>query len=254
MLFNSYIFLILFLPLAVGIYHALAQRNTSLSIGWIIASSLVFYAWWNPTPNLPWAPFYLLLLVGSAAGNFILGRAIEKAAGPKWRKAWLCLGVTGNLGLIAYFKYRGLFSELWNWGSGGAVEVAMPLAISFYTFIQIAYLVDVSRGKAPRYPFGKYLLFVVFFPHLIAGPIVHHGELIPQFRRPHRSHFWRYITIGATMLVIGLFKKVVIADALAHLLRDGSPRFPIRRSFTSISPATPTWQSGFHSCSAYGCR
>jgi alginate O-acetyltransferase complex protein AlgI len=227
MLFNSYIFILLFLPIVIGIYHALAHRNFRLSLGWLTASSLLFYAWWNPTTNLPWSPVFLLLLVGSALGNFLLGRAIENAAELKLRKAWLWSGVAGNLGLIAYFKYRGLFSELWSLGSGGVAEVVMPLAISFYTFIQIAYLVDVSRGGVPRYTFGKYLLFVVFFPHLIAGPIVHHGELIPQFQRPRRSHFWRYISIGSTMLVIGLFKKVVIADALA---RGATPLFDLAAS------------------------
>ena len=227
MLFNSYIFLLIFLPLALGIYHALVHRNFRVSLGWLTASSLFFYAWWNPAAGQPWTPFYLFLLIGSAYGNFLFGRAIEGTASPGLRKAWLHSGVAGNLGLIAYFKYRGLFSELQHWNSGDAaqvVEVAMPLAISFYTFIQIAYLVDVSRGGVPRYSFSKYLLFVVFFPHLIAGPIVHHSELIPQFKKPRRSRLWRNLAIGGTLLVIGLFKKVVIADALA---RGATPLFEL---------------------------
>lgn len=241
MLFNSYIFLLIFLPLAVGLFHALAHRNFSLSLGWLTAVSLLFYSWWNPTPNEPWTPFFLILLISSAYGNFLFGRCIEAAEDPKIRKFWLWSGVAGNLGLIAFFKYRGLFSALLSWGSGresGFVEVAMPLAISFYTFIQIAYLVDVSRGGVPRYSFGKYLLFVVFFPHLIAGPIVHHSELIPQFLKRRTSHFWRYMAIGGTMLVLGLFKKVVIADALA---RGATPLFDLAASGTRPLTFVESW-------------
>lgn len=144
--------------------------------------------------------------------------------------------MAGNLGLIAWFKYRGLFAGLTPWltgGNGSAGDAAMPLAISFYTFIQIAYLVDVSRGGVPRYRFGNYLLFVVFFPHLIAGPIVHHCELLPQFRHRATRRIWRNLAVGLTLLAIGLFKKVVISDALA---RTATPLFDLAAS--GVRPLT----------------
>lgn len=230
MLFNSYIFLLLFLPPVLAVYYGLARRNFRWALGWLTVSSLLFYAWWNPQPDQAWSPFYLLLLLGSVLGNFFLARALAGASSGRSRKAWLWLGVGGNIGLIAWFKYRGLMLQLGLWltGSGGSIsEVAMPLAISFYTFIQIAYLVDVSRGGVPKYRFSDYLLFVVFFPHLIAGPIVHHCELLPQFSHSTARRVWRNLAGGFTFLVIGLFKKVVIADALA---RTATPLFDLAAS------------------------
>ena len=231
MLFNSYLFLLLFLPVVVLGYYWLARDHFRLALVWLGVASLGFYAWWNPEANQSWTPFYLAMLVGSAAGNFVCARLISAGRGRGIGRFWLVAGVSGNLGLIAYFKYRGLFMEIARWATGsGAVEaVALPLAISFYTFIQIAYLVDAWRGEVPRYSFGKYLLFVVFFPHLIAGPIVHHCELVPQFRKRSARRVWRNLSIGLTLLAIGLFKKVVIADALARI---ATPLFDLAASGT----------------------
>jgi len=218
MLFNSYIFLVVFFPLVVAGYYALAKVHWRYAMVWLTGSSILFYAWWNPERGEGWSPFYLLLLLGSAAGNFLFAKAIAGSVRKPNQMLFLTAGVSLNLALLAYFKYKGMFVALLMFVTGagpGFVEVVLPLAISFYTFIQIAYLMDVSKGGVPRYSFPDYLLFVVFFPHLIAGPIVHHSELLPQFRSESTKAVFRNLSVGGTLLVIGLFKKVVIADALA---------------------------------------
>lgn len=227
MLFNSYVFLFLFFPLVLAGYYTLAGWHWRYAMTWLSVCSIAFYAWWNPDPLAAWSPFYVLLLLGSTVANFLFAKAIAGAMRKSNRTYILTAGVVLNLALLAYFKYKGLFVELvaFTTGSGsGFAEVALPLAISFYTFIQIAYLVDVSKGGVPKYSFYDYLLFVVFFPHLIAGPIVHHSELLPQFRSESAKSINRNLSIGGTFLTIGLFKKVVIADALA---RAATPLFDL---------------------------
>jgi D-alanyl-lipoteichoic acid acyltransferase DltB (MBOAT superfamily) len=210
MLFNSTEFLFLFLPVVLLVFILLSRTgSTRAQAVWLVLASVVFYGSWNPA--------FVLLIVASVMVNFFIGRRLAgRAAGAR---VWLVTGVTLNLGLLGYFKYAGFFVE--NLSALGlwlipVPEIVLPLAISFFTFQQIAYLVDVYRGECEEYHFIQYALFVVFFPQLIAGPIVHHKEMMPQFgslRR--REDLWPDLAVGLTILSIGLFKKVVLADSLS---------------------------------------
>lgn len=213
MLFNSAEYLFLFLPLVFAGFLFLSRSNSTESqITWLILASLYFFGSWNP--------IYLLLILTSITVNFLVGRRL--AATPMaGRKPWLVAGVVFNLGLLGYFKYAGFFvsslNALGNWLIP-VPEITLPLAISFFTFQQIAYLVDVYRDECQEYQLRHYALFVLFFPQLIAGPIVHHKEIMPQFTflRPV-SELRTDVAVGLTIIVIGLFKKVVMADSLAQL-------------------------------------
>ncbi len=224
MLFNSYIFIFAFLPVTLLGFFLLGslgwKRTASV---WLSVASLFFYAWWNPAgENAPWSPKYLALIIGSIWGNYLLGVWISAARGRgaiKRARAFLVGGVSVNLAVLAWFKYAGFFAANANallgthWHPG---VIALPLAISFFTFTQIAYLVDAWHGVTKEYNFRWYVLFVSFFPHLIAGPIVLYRSLMPQFARPetwrfNADHFAR----GLSLFVVGLAKKVVIADALS---------------------------------------
>jgi D-alanyl-lipoteichoic acid acyltransferase DltB (MBOAT superfamily) len=211
MLFNSGEFLFFFLPVVFLIFIYLARTgNTGAQIVWLVIASVVFYG--------SWKPIYLLLMFFSMGMNFGIGRILSRQ--DKWRRrSILVFGVTANLALLAYYKYANFFVENLNAGFGTHWDIGniiLPLAISFYTFTQIAYLVDAWRGEAREYSFMHYCLFVTFFPHLIAGPLMHHQEIIPQFAklRP-REELWPDIAVGLTIMAIGMFKKVVLADSLA---------------------------------------
>ncbi len=211
MIFNSYSFLLVFLPLALTSFWLLLRFNQGRGIIWLLSVfSLAFYAAWNPA--------YLPLLLGSIICNYTAGRAIAGSKGAL-RYAVLVAGIVFNLGLLAYFKYANFFLETLRSLAGSGHEslnILLPLAISFFTFQQIAFLVDCYRGICEEKSFGRYLLFVSFFPQLIAGPIVHHKEMMPQFNRAsildridvNRVH-------GIIFLTIGLAKKVLFADTLA---------------------------------------
>ncbi len=208
MLFNSFKFLFLFLPLALLAYYAPARMGwrRAATVALVIAS-LLFYADWG------WR--YLPLLCASTLLNYAAGRYIQRS---RDRRA-LVIGVGGNLMALAYFKYSGLAVETVNWLAGlhlPAPHITLPLAISFYTFTQIAFLVDSYKGAAAELNLSRYSLFVSFFPHLIAGPIVHHREIMPQFA-DSRSQLWlpENIRMGAAWLTLGLSKKVLIADKCA---------------------------------------
>jgi alginate O-acetyltransferase complex protein AlgI len=211
MLFSSYVFLLLFLPVTLGVFLWLGKRGQrETALGWLVVASLFFYGWWNPA--------YLILIAGSMILNYALGRwlrARRDHPGPL-----LLLGVTANLGVLGYYKYAGFFVTNVNQllGAGWTVPaIVLPLGISFFTFTQIAYLLDCCREDAPQGGFWEYWLFVTFFPHLLAGPIVHHRELMPQFTRPDVFQVnWENVAAGFTMFTVGLFKKVVLADNLAR--------------------------------------
>ena len=210
MLFNSYTFCLLFLPLCLaGFFVGLRWLGDRAVCGWLLAMSLGFYAWWNPA--------YLPLLLGSMAANYGLGVLIARfrsAAMPL-----LTAGVAGNLGLIGYYKYAGFFTQTASALTGSSFSldaIALPLAISFFTFQQIAFLVDVKRNPDCLCGPLHYCLFVAFFPQLIAGPIVSHRDLVPQFRAGWGTRFpWDDAAAGLTLFAMGLFKKVMIADRLA---------------------------------------
>lgn len=209
MLFNSYDFLFAFLPVTLLGFYALARRgDTRLVSIWLTAASLFFYGWWDVS--------FLALLVLSAIFNFAFGMKIGEARS----KAWLLAGVAANLLLLGYFKYAGFFIGALNDLAGRTVilwpDVILPVGISFFTFTQTAYLVDVWRGGAREESFINYLEFVTIFPHLVAGPILSHREMAPQFSDEKNLRVnWQNVRIGILLFVSGLFKKTVIADSLA---------------------------------------
>ena len=210
MLFNSIEYLFVFLPLVLAIFVLLARKGaTELQIAWLIVASVVFYGSWNAA--------FVLLILASIIVNFLVGRVMANA-GTSATRQWLTLGVCFNLALLGYFKYAGFFVDnlnaLGNWLIP-LPSITLPLAISFFTFQQIAYLVDVSRNRCREYRFRHYALFVLFFPQLIAGPIVHHREMMPQFEKlGTRTGFRTDLAVGLTFITVGLFKKLVMADSL----------------------------------------
>jgi D-alanyl-lipoteichoic acid acyltransferase DltB (MBOAT superfamily) len=220
MLFNSYIFIFLFLPITLLIYFGLNRwKWIRASILWLIFVSLVYYGWWNPK--------YVLLIVGSILFNYTIGAWLRRAreTGRLKRKLLLIVGIAGDLFLLGYFKYADFFISNFNSFSPSQVpllHVALPVGISFFTFTQIAYLVDAHRGEAEEYTLSIYSLFVSFFPYLLAGPIIHHREMTTQYRQlGDKGLDYRNISAGLYLFFIGLFKKVVIADSLTGWVTNG---------------------------------
>lgn len=211
MLFNSYEFIFLFLPLTLAGFFFIGQRSHHLAALWLGMTSLAFYGWWNA--------LYVLLLLASIAANYGMGYAIGRGVEAS-RGRLLAIGIAANLALLGYFKYADFFLSSVNAVVGtrwSLLNVVLPLGISFFTFTQIAFLVDVRRGVAHEYRFVHYLLFVTYFPHLIAGPVLHHKQMMPQFQnraiyRPQEA----CIATGLTVFVIGLAKKVLLADNLGE--------------------------------------
>jgi D-alanyl-lipoteichoic acid acyltransferase DltB (MBOAT superfamily) len=216
MLFNSAEFLFGFLPLSLLGYFLLGRGDRRASLTWLCLASLLFYAWWQPA--------FLLVLLSSIGFNYGVSRLIGSAAG-RARTTWLVVGVAGNLSALAYYKYATwLVTALLGTPppSGLLSGIVLPLGISFFTFTQIGYLIDVKEDAAKERGFIAYVLFVTFFPHLIAGPILHHREIMPQFSDKAVARFEaRHFAVGLSVLLVGLFKKTVIADGLAPLVADG---------------------------------
>jgi alginate O-acetyltransferase complex protein AlgI len=234
MVFSSLEYLLVFLPITL-LGFVLASNRARLALGWLVLCSLFFYAWWEPS--------YLLLLLGSMLFNFLLAGLMSRR--PELSGKLLALGVTANLAAIGWFKYAGFMATNLNWLFGlnlGGQNIILPLAISFFTFQQIAFLVDCHRNIAHEYDFLDYTLFVSFFPQLIAGPIVHHNDVIPQFRQLRNERFSiDNLQIGLTVLMIGLFKKLVIADGLAEMV---TPIFDRAESGASLG-AAEAWMGAF---------
>lgn len=215
MLFNSYEFLFFYFPVTFAAFFVIGRYSRSLAALWLFSASLFFYGWWNPA--------YVSLLIGSILFNFAMGSAIsrEHHRGRLARaKCMLITAVSGNLALLAYYKYANFFLTNTNGllGAGWHLEdVILPLGISFFTFTQIAFLVDAYRGEVKERNFIHYGLFVTYFPHLIAGPVLHHKEMMPQFAQTqtYRPH-WENVSVGLTIFIIGLFKKTVLADGVAQ--------------------------------------
>jgi D-alanyl-lipoteichoic acid acyltransferase DltB (MBOAT superfamily) len=214
-LFNSYAFICVFLPLALLGYYGLARFGPGrAATAFLLVASIAFYGYWNPA-NLP-------LIFISMAFNYTVGETIARSPKGSLRgHGFLVFGVTANLLALGYFKYAGFLVQ--NIGALAGIElstgnIGLPLAISFFTFQQIAYLVDAFHGTSGRQDPLRYGLFVTFFPHLIAGPLVHHREMIPQFGSHATLHpRWERFAVGLTLFSIGLFKKAVIADGIATL-------------------------------------
>jgi D-alanyl-lipoteichoic acid acyltransferase DltB (MBOAT superfamily) len=206
-LFNSPIFLFYFLPCVVGLGLLLRERagDVRVYLAFLVVASLTFYAYTKPA--------WLLIIVGSVAVNFWVGVALATLAR---RRLWIFIGVAFNLSVLAYFKYADFLlfnvNQIFD-TAHPTLGIVLPIGISFYTFQQIAYLVDVYRQPTARHRFLDYLLFVSFFPQLIAGPIVHHNELIPQFRQPRMSRsIVDDVASGLVLFLIGLTKKTLLAD------------------------------------------
>lgn len=219
MLFTQNAFLLLFLPLCWAAYAFLVERRASRAIILLIAvASIAFYAY-DSVRNAA-------IMLASIAANYTIARLMRAEAGDTPRRQRLLFaGIALNLLLLCSFKYTGFLLENLAWLSGSAwsiPKIALPLGISFYTFTQIAYLVDAYKRHEIDQDGGVFLLFVTFFPHLVAGPIIHHREMMPQFRRlgAHAIN-WRIVTTGLFLFAIGLFKKVLIADTFAPWIDMG---------------------------------
>lgn len=219
MLFNTFIYFAFFLPLTVIIYFwSSAKLSKSFANGWLVMCSLIFYSWWNI--------IYLPLLLGSILVNYAFGYISAQNNVETNKKLLLVLAVLFNLGLLAYFKYTDFFikniNDLITDNAFALPHIILPLGISFFTFTQIAFQVDCYYGKAKECTLLNYTLFVSFFPHLLAGPILHHGEMMPQFKaQTNRVVNYENMLAGLVLFSIGLFKKSVIADSLAGIVNYG---------------------------------
>jgi|HubBroStandDraft_1064217.scaffolds.fasta_scaffold00034_41 alginate O-acetyltransferase complex protein AlgI len=214
MLFNSSVFCYAFLPISILGYYFLARRGgVSAAKIWLCVASFVFYAWWNPV--------FLVLLIGSIAFNYSLSVFLTDSDADAGRRQSLLLaaGITANLLLLFYFKYFAALSRfLHDLGltRADAGSIILPLGISFFTFTQIGYLVDCRQGLVKERGLVNYVLFVTFFPHLIAGPILHHREIMPQFANPATYRFKaENLAIGLALFAFGLIKKVGLADSIS---------------------------------------
>ena len=233
MLFNSYEFIFLFLPITVVGFFLISKRSHNAGTLWLVLASLFFYGWWDVR--------YVPLLCASIGFNYLTGSRIERLAaghaiepgghvardvpGAAARKGWLAFGIILNLLLLGYFKYMDFFLGTVNALADADIfdlpHIVLPLGISFFTFTQTAYLVDAYRGQAKNRSFLTYCEFVTIFPHLIAGPIINHKEMIPQFVADRTFHVnWDNMARGLTIFTIGLAKKVLIADKIAPWINN----------------------------------
>jgi D-alanyl-lipoteichoic acid acyltransferase DltB (MBOAT superfamily) len=212
MLFNSFEFVLAFLPLALAAFFFAGRRlGPRSALAALVVASLVYYGWWSPR--------YLLLIAASICANYLLGRRLARGGRPAARRALATFGIALDLAALAWFKYAAFLAETLGVGDPFGFDlraIVLPIGISFFTFQQIAYLVDAYRGHVGDHGFLDYVLFVTFFPQLVAGPIVHHGEVMPQFARRDLLD-WSGTTslVGVTLFTLGLFKKVAIADPLS---------------------------------------
>jgi D-alanyl-lipoteichoic acid acyltransferase DltB (MBOAT superfamily) len=211
MLFNSFPFIGIYLPAVLVVFFLLSRRSPAAGTLWLAAASLGFYGYWNPA--------YLPLLLGSIAMNFTAGRLLCSPTLAHARKAVLIGAVALNLGLLGYYKYANFFIDNVDAVAGlhlAVGKIILPLGISFFTFTQIAFLVDACRGEAREAKIIPYVLFVTYFPHLVAGPILHHKEMMPQFAERSTFRFDpEKLAAGLVIFVIGLFKKTCLADNIA---------------------------------------
>lgn len=244
MLFNSYVFLLLFLPIAIIGYRWAGGQGLRLGAAWLSACSLVYYASWNANPGGDWTPWPIALIVASILFNYVLARGISARREHASGKALVWLGVLANLAFIGWFKYAVFFSRVASDAGLATIDlpqIILPLGISFFTFQQLAFLIDARRGHVTRFNFSDYFLFVMFFPQLVAGPIVHHGEMMPQFAGRPRANSTDF-AVGMTIFTAGLFKKVVLADTMA---RDATKFF----DYAAIASRELTFAEGW--CAAF---
>ncbi|RKE36789.1 D-alanyl-lipoteichoic acid acyltransferase DltB (MBOAT superfamily) [Paraburkholderia sp. BL23I1N1] len=246
MLFNSFIFLTLFLPPALAGYYLLGQRMPRAAAAWLCGASIVFYGWWNPA--------FVGLLAASIVFNYAMSCAIVAAPAQSARRRWLLgLAIAADLALLVRYKYlAALLTALVHasgiapaaWLAHGMQDVILPLGVSFFTFTQIGYLLDCNAGIVKeRDPLG-YVQFVTFFPHLIAGPILHHKEMMTQFAQPATYKLRaENLSIGAFVFTIGLAKKVLFADTIAPFADAGF-----------AAPHELQWLAAWCTCLAYALQ
>ena len=222
MLFNSFGFILIFLPVTVVAYFLLLRcRLTVAAKSWLLSASLFFYSWWDIK--------YLPLILGSVLFNYTIGGLLAEYEGigrkVLSRKAIFIFGVTANVILLCYFKYMDFFINNLNGifkSDIPLLHIVLPHAISIFTITQIAYLVDAYEGLVEERNLLNYALFVTFFPHLLAGPILHHMDMMPQFDRMRNKVVnWKNLYLGLALFFIGLFKKVIIADQFAAWATPG---------------------------------
>ncbi len=218
MLFNSYNFVFAFLPLSLAGFYVLGRLGRGFGAAWLVLTSFVFYDAWNPS--------YVILLFASVTFNFIISTIIHSNEDrPIRQRTWLAFGIGIDLSVLIYYKYLGVFISLaTGLGLTGLHEfsILLPLGISFFTFTQIGYLVDVQQDVVKDRSPLNYILFVTFFPHLIAGPILHNREIMPQFAQEQTYRFSiENITVGSVIFVIGLAKKCLLADPIAGQVAAG---------------------------------
>jgi alginate O-acetyltransferase complex protein AlgI len=215
MLFNSYIFIFGFLPVVLAGFYVLGARRRDWALLWLTAASLLFYAWWRPLNVLLIAPSILI--------NYGISRFLEQTREqyPRRARTALIAGIVFNLCFLGYFKYLNFGAQMANdlFGTGFLLtQVILPLGISFITFQKIALLVDVHAGRVSRFTLREYALFVLFFPQLIAGPIVHFREMMPQFKAAPCRFDANDASVGVSLFFFGLAKKLVLADPLSAVV------------------------------------
>jgi alginate O-acetyltransferase complex protein AlgI len=239
MLFNSYEFIFAFLPVVVAVFFALGRASRAWALRWVIAASLFFYGWWRP--------LNLLIILPSVLINFLLARMLQrlcKQGNRSTARAVLLIGIAFNVAFLGYFKYSNFFVSSVNDAFGTQMVLArviLPLGISFITFQKIAFLIDVHAGRIESFTLQDYCLFVLFFPQLIAGPIVHYREMMPQFHRVSCRFDKDNVSVGLTLLAFGLFKKVFLADKIALFV---TPIYEQAASGSSIA-LLPAWIAAF---------
>lgn len=221
MLFNSYEFIFVFLPLAVGGYFAFGrmEHHSRLANVWLLCCSLFFYGWWDIR--------YVPLLVGSIIMNYILSAGILWACRSQkntLRRVVFGISLLANLILLGYFKYMDLFISTWNLlthSQTPIMQLVLPLGISFFTITQVLYLLDCYEGITKDHDFLDYALFVSFFPHLLCGPILFHRQMMSQFKKESlRRVQWENFASGITLFIIGLAKKILIADCFSSFANE----------------------------------
>ena len=213
MVFSSFNFLFVFLPITLAGFYLLGRKDEHWAASWLLLASLAFYVSWNLA--------YLPILAVSIVGNYLAYRQILRAV-EAHKRAWLILAVTGNLLLLGYFKYANFFIQSVNDLTGAGIhplDVLLPIGISFFSFTQIAFLVDARQGKAQEVSLWRYALFASYFPYIVAGPVLNHRDMLPQFAdRANYAVTANNLAVGLTLFTFGLAKKLLIADNLVPVV------------------------------------
>ena len=236
MLFNSIEFVFFFWPATLALFFILGSRRSAWALAWVVIASLVFYAWWRP--------LNVLIIATSMTVTYAVARLLVRLRAdpsrPARARVALALGITFNIAFLGYFKYANFLAGVANdlTGTNLVLErIVLPLGISFITFQKIAFLIDIHAGRVERFSAREFALFVLFFPQLIAGPIVHYREMMPQFATASCRFEREHVAVGITLFLFGLFKKVVLADGIAAHV---SPIYAMAASGEPVS-LIPAW-------------